>query len=142
MNATPTFPNSKREQAVVLEYPSFYQDAVRIKYPATMAIESVPATDYGKAQDGRDVWEFRQTRARGALLSFGTLMVGEDVFPVSEYRGAAVVLWESWRRKDQEPVVMIHASAANAGAVVPAGQESDELLKAADFEGGGWCRGR
>ena len=38
------FPEPKRELAVDMRYPGMVQDAVRIRYPATLALESVPTS--------------------------------------------------------------------------------------------------
>ncbi len=116
VNATPTFPNSKREQAVVLEYPSFYQDAVRIKYPATMAIESVPAAATEKLKTAA-LYGSSVKEGAGSVTFYRNLMVGEDVFPVSEYPELRA-FYGKVETKDQEPMVLIHAG-VRAGVVAP-----------------------
>ena len=44
-NSKPTFSHEKREVAIAFDYPYITQDAVRINFPASFAIESIPATE-------------------------------------------------------------------------------------------------
>ncbi len=43
-NSKPSFPHEKRDIAVYFHYPHMVQDAVRVKFPPTYALESLPAS--------------------------------------------------------------------------------------------------
>ncbi len=44
-NSKPSFPHEKRDIPVYFQYPHMVQDAVRIKFPPTFSLESLPAGD-------------------------------------------------------------------------------------------------
>ncbi len=44
-NSKPAFPHEKREIPVYFEYTHITQDAIRITYPATLSVESLPASN-------------------------------------------------------------------------------------------------
>src|SRR5258707_3666559 len=44
-NAKPSFPHEKRDIPVYFQYPHMTQDAVRIHFPQTLSVESLPTTD-------------------------------------------------------------------------------------------------
>src|SRR5258707_13432882 len=44
-NAKPSFPHEKRDIPVYFQYSNVMQDAIRIKFPDTLTIESLPASD-------------------------------------------------------------------------------------------------
>jgi hypothetical protein len=44
-NPKPTFTHEKRESAVYFEYPYSTQDAIRVNFPASLAVESLPVSD-------------------------------------------------------------------------------------------------
>jgi hypothetical protein len=44
-NSKPSFPHEKREIPVYFDYPYMNQDAVRINFPASLTIESMPTSD-------------------------------------------------------------------------------------------------
>jgi hypothetical protein len=127
VNAKPTFPETKREQAVFMHYPSYYQDAVRIKYPATLAIESTPEPETSKFQNSV-LYNVVSKRAPGSVTSFRNVQLGNTLFGVKEYPELRT-FYGKMESKDQEPVVLIHAPAGTASgeagsaasAAVPAG---------------------
>jgi hypothetical protein len=124
VNAKPTFPEEKREQAVFMHYPSYYQDAVRIKYPATLAIESAPEPVTSKFQQSV-LYSMGSKRGPRSVTSFRNVQVGQTLYGVKDYPELRTFYGEM-ESKDQEPVVLIHAAAAASGdgaasaAAVPA----------------------
>ncbi len=112
VNAKPTFPESRREHRVVLHYPVYYQDAVRVKYPPTMSVESVPPAEQARMKDvaGYDV---SSKQAPGSVISYRNLQVGEVMFPVKDYaelRG----FYNKVEAKDQESLVLVRAATVAA----------------------------
>ncbi len=117
VNAKPAFPESTREHVVYMHYPSFYQDAVRIKYPATMAIESTPAATQDLYQK-QVMYTTSSKQAPGSITTFRNVQIADCLFEVKEYP-ALRAFYNKLEAKDQEPLVMIHANAASASAASP-----------------------
>ncbi|MEO6818072.1 MAG: DUF3857 domain-containing protein [Edaphobacter sp.] len=50
VNSKPSFPHEKREIPVYFNYPLMNQDAVRVNFPATLTVESMPPSDKAQLQ--------------------------------------------------------------------------------------------
>jgi hypothetical protein len=103
-NTKPTFSHEKREVAVSFDYPYTTLDAVRINFPATFALESIPSSDsipYMKAALYKLTTEstphsvtFRRQFALGEIL-----YLPEDYPELRKFFG-------KFEAKDQENVVL------------------------------------
>ena len=50
-NAKPSFPHEKRDIPVYFDYPYMHQDAVRVHFPASLTVESMPASTLARFQN-------------------------------------------------------------------------------------------
>jgi hypothetical protein len=119
VNTKPTFPESKREQVVYMHYPSYFQDAVRIKYPPTMAIESAPQTETDKMQNFI-LYTTSSKQAPGSITTYRNMQMGNVLYEVKEYPELRA-FYGKLETKDQEPVILTRvAPGTAASATVPA----------------------
>jgi hypothetical protein len=51
VNVKPSFPHEKRDIPVYFDYPYMHQDAIRVHFPASLAVESMPATTAARFQN-------------------------------------------------------------------------------------------
>ena len=105
-----TFPHEKREQAVDFHYPRYVQDAVRINFPSSYAVEAVPAA--GKLQMS-DAGSYNMATEGGTTFVttrcdflFGSVMV-----PQKEY-GELRTFYSQMEAKDGESIVLKNAGTA------------------------------
>ena len=111
----PRFTEVNRENAVMLEYPSAEQDAVRFKLPAGVVVESAVTPEEQKMDAAGYSVSSKQTPT--SVTSFRNVTIGRSVFAVKEYaelRGFYGKLGSA----DQQQVVLTRAataSSANAG---------------------------
>ncbi len=115
VNEKPTFPHEKRDLPVYFEYTDAVMDAVRVKFPASLSLESVPAAEEVPFQKvalytlKAETTPTTVTVRRSFLL--GDIVFSKDQFP--ELR----TFYNKLETKDQEPIVL---KAAAQGA--PTGQ--------------------
>jgi hypothetical protein len=112
-NEKPAFPHEKRELAVFFDYPYYAQDAVRITLPATMAIESAPATatvPFDKFAE----YKFTSDRTANSVTVRRDLAMGNIFYKPEEYP-ALREFYGKMETKDQEPVVLKAAASAGVG---------------------------
>ena len=83
-NSRPQFTQPKRELAVDMRYPEIVQDAVRFKYPPSLAVESAPAADTGKMAN-LAAYSFSTKPGDKAITLFRNLNVGKTFFLPEEY---------------------------------------------------------
>jgi hypothetical protein len=103
-NAKPTFPHEKREIPVYFHYAHMNQDAVRIKFPATLKLESLPAND----KSSFEKYAIYNVSAESTPTSFTVrrdYFLGEIVFKVDEYAKLRS-FYSKIENKDQETVVL------------------------------------
>jgi hypothetical protein len=106
-NAKPAFPHEKREIPVSFSYPRVTQDAVRIKFPPTLTIESLP----GGGQVTFPKFAVYGTKAESTPTSFTTrrdYILGEPFFMPAEYAELRS-FYSKFESKDQESVVLTTA---------------------------------
>jgi hypothetical protein len=112
-NAKPTFPHEKREEPVFFDYPHSVLDAVRVKFPASLGLESLP--------DGEQL----------PLQKFAVYLLKTEVTPTSyvvrrefdlsnifyktEEYTALRTFYNKFESKDQEPVVLKAVTPAAGG---------------------------
>jgi Domain of Unknown Function with PDB structure (DUF3857)/Transglutaminase-like superfamily len=111
-NSKPAFPHEKREVPVYFQYTHVNQDAVRIKFPATLAVESLPASDKANFEK----YAVYSLKAESTPTSFTVrrdYAMGEIIFRLEEYPGLRS-FYSKFENKDQEAVVLTAAPAAKA----------------------------
>ncbi|ADW69093.1 DUF3857 domain-containing protein [Granulicella tundricola] len=119
VNAKPVFPDSKREQAVYMHHPSFVQDAVRFKLPATMTVESAPKED-AAIVPGSIGFTASSKQSGSSITMFRNVTIAKHIFLTKEYpdlRG----FYGKLETRDQEPLVLIHPAPGSASAATAAG---------------------
>jgi hypothetical protein len=103
-NSKATFPNDKRETGVYFEYTQMVQDAVRIKFPASFALESLPTPARYKFQ--ASVAYGLQTESTPTSITFRRdFALGDVIFKYVDYP-ALRSFYAQFETKDQEPVVL------------------------------------
>lgn len=109
----PSFPQAKRDIPVYFQYPHMTQDAVRIRFPATLAVESLPAADKS-AFEKSIAYNVSTETAPGSFTVRRTYAIGEILFTPSQYTNFRA-FYSKMENKDQESVVLTSAKAAPAG---------------------------
>jgi hypothetical protein len=108
-NAKPSFPHKKREIAIYFEYPHFNQDAIRINFPSTIRIESLPAGD--KAEMPKLAAYLIKTESTPTSFTIRRdYVLGEVIFMPEEYEQLRT-FYSKMETKDQESVVLTTAPA-------------------------------
>ena len=108
-NSKPAFPHEKRTIPVYFEYPYMVQDAVRIKFPETLAVESLPAGDKSTFEKyAAYVMSTESTPTSFTIRRNYTL--GDFVFTPAQYSNLRA-FYSKMENKDQETVVLASAPA-------------------------------
>ncbi len=108
-NAKPTFPHQKRDVPVYFPYSHMTQDAVRITFPPTLAIESLPASDTSSFQKFA-LYNMKTESTPTTFTMHRDYSLGEIFFKPEEYSGLRT-FYSKMESKDQEAVVLTSASA-------------------------------
>jgi hypothetical protein len=117
-NTKATFPHEKRDMAVYFHYPNMVQDAVRVKLPASIKIESVPTQDH-ESFDKFAIYNLTSESTPNSVTVRRNLAVAEILFTPKEYPELRA-FYNKFESKDQETIVLTAASVA-APAAKPAG---------------------
>jgi len=112
--AKPTFPHEKREIPVYFDYPYVNQDAVRVKFPAGLTIESAPATEKFKYQNFA-AYDMNTVSKPASITVYRNYSMGEIIFLPKDYPELRS-FYSKMEAKDQENVVLT-ASTATATKV-------------------------
>lgn len=115
-NAKPAFPHEKREIPVYFDYPKAVQDAVRIKFPATLTVESLPAGDKS-ALEKSAAYSMTTESTPTSFTVRRNYALGDFIFTPDQYASLRA-FYAKMENKDQETVVLTTAPAAKA---TPAG---------------------
>jgi len=115
-NTKATFPHEKRDMAVYFHYPNMVQDAVRVKLPASIKIESVPARDQ-ESFEKFAVYTLLSESTPNSVTVRRNLAISEILFLPKEYPELRT-FYNKFETKDQENIVL---TAAPAAAAKPAG---------------------
>jgi len=113
MNSKPSFPHATRDLPVYFEYPRMVQDAMRLKLPASLGIESLPATAKEQFQKFA-AYSIDSTAAADSFTIHRTFALGEVIFATAEYPDLRS-FYGKMETKDQEPVVLKAAASAPSG---------------------------
>lgn len=84
VNARPMFTEAKRENAVYLHYASYVQDAVRLKFPATLAVESAPPPEKGALQKVA-IFDTSVKQSENSISSYRNVTIGKVIYAVTDY---------------------------------------------------------
>lgn len=109
-NQKATFPHEKREIAVNFDYPAMTLDAMRIKLPPSMKIESVPAKDQQQFQKYA-LYTFDPQPAANSVTVRRNFTIGEFLFLPKEYPELRA-FYNKFETKDQENIILTAAPAA------------------------------
>ena len=118
-NSKNTFPHEKRDVAVYFQYPHMVQDAIRINFPPTLAVESLPRPD--KLQYAQNaIYSVTTEQTSTSYTLRRNFILGEIVFLSKDYpdlRG----FYAKVESKDQEGLVLKVASPGTEKAQAPGG---------------------
>jgi hypothetical protein len=117
-NEKPTFPHEKREFAVSFHYPSFVQDAFRVKLPPNMHVESVPSKD-SQSFEKFAIYSMLPDSTPNSVIVRRNFAIAEILFLPKEYPNLRA-FYNKIESKDQENIVLTTAAPA-ASAAKPAG---------------------
>jgi hypothetical protein len=113
MNSKPSFPHATRDLPVYFEYPRMVQDAMRLKLPASLGIESLPAADKEQFQKFA-AYSIDSAAAADSFTIHRTFALGEVIFATTEYPDLRA-FYGKMETKDQESVVLKAAASASGG---------------------------
>jgi len=105
VNTKPYFPEEKRELMVDMHYADFTQDAVRIKLPATLAVESFPESKKN-AMPQQASYTLTSEKSGGSITMRRDLAMGENLFYPKDYAGLRT-FYNKLQADDQESVVLV-----------------------------------
>jgi Domain of Unknown Function with PDB structure (DUF3857)/Transglutaminase-like superfamily len=111
-NSKPAFPHEKREIPVYFQYTHMDQDAVRIKFPADLTVESLPASDKINFEKFA-VYNLNTLSTSNSFTVRRDYVIGEIIFKPTDYPGLRS-FYSKFENKDQEAVVLTAAPAAKA----------------------------
>lgn len=104
INEKASFPHEKREIPVYFDYTHMVQDAVRIKLPASIKVESLPAADKQQLQQFAS-YSLSSESAPDSFTVRRNFALGEFLFPVKEYSELRS-FYNKMETKDQESTVL------------------------------------
>jgi transglutaminase-like putative cysteine protease len=109
-NSKPTFPHEKREEPVFFEYPHSVLDAVRVKFPASLGLESLPAGEQLPLQKFA-AYVLKTETTPTSFTVRRELDLGNIFYKTEEYPDLRT-FYKQLETKDQEPIVLKAASPA------------------------------
>jgi hypothetical protein len=108
-NSKPTFPHEKREIPIYFQYPHMVQDAIRINFPSTIRVESLPAGDKQQFQNFA-AYTLSTEMTPTSFTVRRNYDLAEIIFKTDEY-GALRNFYSKMETKDQESIVLTTAPA-------------------------------
>ena len=112
--AKPLFPEAKREQAIFMHYPTYVQDAVRIKYPASLTLEASPKAEDESLQTQAS-YRVSTKQVPGSVTSYRDMMLANAIFMVGEYPELKS-FYSKLETTDQEPLVFLQVPAGHGAS--------------------------
>jgi hypothetical protein len=106
-NAKPSFSQQKRDIPVYFQYPHVTQDAVRIHFPQTLSIESLPVSDK-TAFEKSIAYNLSSESAADNFTVRRNYVLGEIIFLPPQYANLRT-FYTKMETKDQESVVLTTA---------------------------------
>ena len=111
-NSKSRFNKEKRELPLDFRYASFVQDAVRLKFPASLVVESAPAAGQ-LVLNGVAVFTVSSTKTPTTVTSFRNVTEGRVLIGAVEY-GAVRSFYQKLEEKDADVVVLTRPAAGAA----------------------------
>jgi hypothetical protein len=111
--AKPVFPHEKRDNPIAFQYPEVVLDAMRVTFPASIGIESVPGSEQIPYQKFA-VYSLKTESTPTSITVRREFQLGNILYKLDEYpelRG----FYTKLETKDQEPVVLKAAAPAAGG---------------------------
>lgn len=116
VNAKSSFPHEKREVPVYFEHPFENQDAIRVKFPATMKIESLPSNEKVMFQKFA-AYNMAASPAPASVTIYRNYLLGTILFYTKEYPELRS-FYSQMETKDQESIVLDASPQAEAKTTV------------------------
>jgi hypothetical protein len=107
-NSKPLFPQPARDVPVYFNHTGRYADAVRVKFPAELQVESLPKDDAFTLQKLALYHTGPQVQP-GVILMRRSYILGTAFFTVQEYPDVKV-FYDKVAADDQQPVVLLNAN--------------------------------
>jgi hypothetical protein len=109
-NEKPAFPQEKREVPIAFSYAHMMQDAVRITFPPTLTVESLPASDTVKFQKFA-LYGMKTESTPTTVTSRRDYVLGEILFKADEYPELRS-FYSKMENKDQESIILTSSPSA------------------------------
>jgi hypothetical protein len=113
VNTKPAFAQEKRELPVYFDYANSQLDAVRVTFPASMSLESVPAAEQLPFQKSA-LYSLKADSGANSITVHRNLLMGEMLFTLDQYSELRT-FYNKFETKDQEPFVLKAGAAAAGG---------------------------
>jgi hypothetical protein len=110
-NEKPVFPHEKREMPIYFPYSHMTQDAVRITFPSTLTVESLPASDTSSFKKYA-LYTMKTESTPTTFTMHRDYALGEIVFRTEDYPDLRT-FYSKMETKDQEAVVLTSAPSTN-----------------------------
>ena len=117
VNAKPSFPHEKREIPVYFDYASLSQDAVRVSFPASLKVESMPSSDNTRLQ-GLAAYDISVASTPTSVTVRHNFSMGTIMFLPKEY--SDLRSFYSKMETDNQGSVVLISTPATAGSSVGA----------------------
>jgi len=111
-NTKPTFLHDKREIPVYFEHPQVIRDAVRVKFPATFSVESLPGADKSTMEKSI-AYSLAAESTPNSFTVHRDYVLSEIIYEPTQYPDLRA-FFAKMESKDKESVVLTAASAAAA----------------------------
>ena len=112
VNEKPTFTAQKRDMPVDMHYASYVQDAVRLKLPPSLVIESAP-TDGKEQLTNTASYTSSAIKAPDSITLRRNLILGRTIYGPDEYTDLRT-FYGKMQARDQESLVLTRASAVSS----------------------------
>jgi hypothetical protein len=113
VNEKPTFPHEKRTLPVYFDYSSSVLDAVRVKFPASLGLESAPAAQEVPYQKTA-MYSIKSETTPTSVTVRRAFLMGDIIFSLQEFPDLRA-FYTKLETKDQEPVVLKLATQTAGG---------------------------
>jgi hypothetical protein len=111
VNTKPLFPHVKRDLAVYFHYANRVQDAIRVQYPSSLAIESLPVAESDPLLK-LALYKLTSESATGSYTIRRDFVIGDIIILATEYPELRT-FYGKLESKDQENVILKLASTAS-----------------------------
>jgi hypothetical protein len=109
-NSKPAFPEAKREIPICFDYAQTKLDAIRINFPPTLTVESLPPADKANFEKFA-IYNMTTESTATSFTIRRTYVMAEILYKTNEYAGLRD-FYSKFENKDQESVVLTTAPVA------------------------------